>query len=831
MQITIQDLTKSKINKNFIFINGSSCERSEKMRSFFILLLIFTITLSWMSALAQVMGRPPAEYEVDYFPGDGESISANPPAFRWLPMEGVENYFVQYSHSASFDPGSTTMVSNLDITVHIPTEVLQPGTWYWRYGFTRDGNDRFSKTRSFEIPEDAVSFPFIPVEEVISRIPKDRPRLHFSPEQVEEIRSDTGGRFSHITGEVINEAKQILEMNEPLFEEPKMWDEYEDPRMAYVNAWRSMRPYTQRMVTSALAYLYTGDERFAKEAKRRLMHFMEWDIEGSSKATGPTELGMDIAENCPPVFDWIHDMLTVEEREICQEVLAARMHQISYDVHRSRPMETKPFSSHPGRMVGFVVEGSIVLAHDVQEVSDWLDYTLKLLWSTYPAWGKSDGGWHEGISYWTAYMRKMFRVVSELDRLGIPLKEKPFFKNTGYFGLYAAYPTRPTKAFGDSHEFPVDMSQGQLMYNLSSLYQNPYFRWHADVFNISHSSGREAFLYYEPNLNARPPVTLPQSRAFKDVGLVAMHSNMPAPDENVTMIFQSNPFGAVSHNFACQNAFVIEAYGEPLAISTGSRQLHGRPHHSEWMWHTKAHNSILVDNEGQVTRKRSSFGKIIHYEDADDYVYASGDATEAYGGRLERFHRHVLFLRPDYFVIIDDLETSGSLSTFQWLLHSPSEIRVDQSNHIMENRAGNVRLTSRFLVPDDIEFTQHTGFTPQVEDSSIWHNQFHLTASTTKPALSKLFVTVMGVDHTTGKPAEIPASPSTPRKKLVIRQIENPGSLDETLLKAGLLKAKGGIALRLGDDLILWRNINEWKVEADGVISTSQMEVRKGHFK
>jgi hypothetical protein len=795
-----------------------------------IFFLIVSSVLSGMPAYAQQPDRPPAEDEVDYFPGDGETIAANPPAFRWLPVEGINNYFVQYSRSANFQPDSTTKVSNLGLTVHIPTEVLQPGIWYWRYGFTGNEKEVVSKTRSFVIPEDAVVFPFIPVEEVISRIPKDRPRLHFSPKLVEEIRSDADGRFSHITNDVINEAGQILEMNEPLFEEPKMWDEYDDPNMAYVNAWRSMRPYTQRMVTSALAYIYTGEERFALEAKRRLMHFMSWNVEGPSSAIWPTELGMDIAENCPPVFDWIYDILTEKERKICLEVLAARMHQISYDVHRSRPMETKPFSSHPGRMVGFIVEGSIVLAHEVSEVSDWLDYTLKLLWSTYPAWGKSEGGWHEGISYWGGYMRRMFRAVTELDRMGIPLKEKPFFQNTGYFGLYAAYPKRPTRAFGDSHESPVGESHGQLMYNLSTLYRNPWFRWHAEVFGITHSSRREAFLYYDPDLKARSPIDIPQSHVFRDVGLAAMHSNMPDPDNNVTMIFQSNPFGAISHNFASQNAFVIEAYGEPLAISTGARQLHGSPHHRQWMWHTKAHNSILVDNEGQVTRTRNSSGEIINYAEEREYAFVTGDATRAYGGRLDRFHRHILFIRPDYFIIIDDLKTSGKESTFQWLLHSPAEIRVNQEKNLMVNQSGNVRLTSRFLTPGSIEYVQHTGFTPQVVDSLSFQNQFHLTASTREPFISKKFVTVMHVDKTDGPAVEKPGPPSTPRKELEIKNIENVQSLDRGILNARLLEAKGGMAIRLGNDLILWRDQDSWKVEAEGIISTRQIEVRKDFF-
>ncbi len=63
----------------------------------------------------------------------------------------------------------------------------------------QNGTERFSRTRSFEIPEEAVIFPFISADEVISRIPRTRPRINFSPELVEAIRSDTEGRYANIT--------------------------------------------------------------------------------------------------------------------------------------------------------------------------------------------------------------------------------------------------------------------------------------------------------------------------------------------------------------------------------------------------------------------------------------------------------------------------------------------------------------------------------------------------------------------------------------------------------------------------------------------------------
>ena len=783
------------------------------------------------------LDRPPSGQEVRFSPDDGEESATNPPAFIWLPAENINSYIVQYSRSDSFEPGQTATVRDIDMTVYIPTEIMETGTWYWRYGYSDVDGDHFSRIRQFEIPETAVDFPLMPVDEVIARIPEHRPRLYFSPELVDDIRNDDEGQYTHLTTPVVEEAEEILTMNEPLFEEPDPWPE-EDYREMYIEAWRSMRPYTQRMVTSALAYLYTGDERFAEEARRRLMHFMSWDVEGSSSALWPTELGMDIAENATPVFDWIYDTLSEEERQKCKEVLTARMVQINRDVHRARPMEARPYSSHPGRMVGFALEGGIVLAHEAPEARDWLDYTLKLVWSTYPAWGGDEGGWHEGVSYWSGYMRRMVRVVHELDLYGVPLKDKPFFQNTGYFGLYAAYPNRPTRAFGDGHHQPLGTATGVVSYMLSNLYENPYFRWHSEQVGAG-ASGRKAARIYNPELEARSPDELPQSHVFDDVGIVAMHSEMADPDNNVMMLFKSNPFGAMSHNHASQNAFVIEAFGEPLAISSGYRTTHGIPHHREWIWQTKAHNSILVDGEGQVPRQRSSRGEIIDHEEHDDYAYTVGDATEAYGGRLEKFHRHVVFIRPNYFVLIDDVKTAEEDgSTYQWLFHAKKELEVDDENHVVVSRSGNAHLALRFLRPGPLEFTQTTGFDPPTEDPEVAPDQYHLTAATQDPAIVQRFVTVMQVNQNNQPVSDTGTdSNQTTRSEFensgedaLVRTLENRGIgdqqvLDQVLQNSELIEAEGGIAIRVGNDLVLWKEEGRPQVQAAGVISDRRLEV------
>jgi hypothetical protein len=816
------------------------------MKSLTVVFLSLIFTLYTLHG--QVLDRVPLEFyshdydpennEVDYSPQDNDVTATNPPAFIWLPVKEIALYILQFSRDRNFSPEQTTEVNNLDITVHIPTEVMDTGTWYWRYGYTGANGKIFSRIRRFVIPESAINFPLIPVDEFLSRIPKHRPRLYFSPDLVNQIRSDTEGHYSDYTSNIIGQAKKVLEIQESLFPEPDPWPE--DYMSIYEQTWRAMRPYTQRMVTCALAYLYTGDVRFGEEAKRRLLHFMAWDVDGPSSSIWPTELGMDIAENTVPVFDWIYDLLDDEEKELCKETLIARMMQINRDVHRSRPMETRPFSSHPGRMVGFAIEGGIVLAHETPEVRDWIDYTIKLLWSTYPCWGGPEGGWHEGVHYWSAYMNKIIRVVHELDLYGIPLKDKPFFRNTGYFGLYAGYIDRPTAAFGDGHHIPPGASVGNVNYILSKLYNNPYLRWHSNQI-VSNRSGREALRTHSPGLESLSPDDLPQSRLFNDVGLVAMHSNMADPENNVMMLFQSNPFGAISHNHASQNAFVIEAFKEPLAISSGYRQVHGVPHHRQWVWQTKAHNSILVDNEGQVPRRRISNGRIFEYREQDDYLYTAGDATRAYGGRLEKFHRHIIFVRPDYFVIIDDLETSGTLSTYQWLLHAKNEMQVEPEYNTVISTSGNARLSLRFLAPDKLEFKQHTGFDPPVEIPETAPDQFHLSASTINASNKQIFISVLRVDQiqpvkfdTIDKDKEHGADSDL--ENLQIRIIGNKGIIDHDLLNKSineteLINARGGIAIRVGSDLILFKDGSAKKIRAAGTSTKEPAEVKINYFR
>ncbi|MCK4297901.1 MAG: heparinase II/III family protein, partial [Planctomycetes bacterium] len=208
-----------------------------------------------------------------------------------------------------------------------------------------------------------------------------------------------------------------------------------------------------------------------------------------------------------------------------------------------------------------------------------------------------------------------------------------------------------------------------------------------------------------------------------------------APDD-VYLLFKSSPFGAWSHAYADQNTFYLHGFGEPLAICSGYYPWYGSEHHTQWTWQSKAHNSILVDGEGQVAGTRASRGKIDRCVTSEWFDYCRGDAIEAYGGRLTRCFRHVLYVKetdgPGWFVIADDVASSKA-ATFQWLLHALSQMAVDKETRTVMITGQEAHLQVSFLTPEYLVFDQTDQFEPAPEPSEArrsFPNQWHLSAST-----------------------------------------------------------------------------------------------------
>jgi hypothetical protein len=77
--------------------------------------------------LRSQLNRLPGPYEVSRAPVDGQVLTTNPPVFVWLPVEGAEEYVLQYSQDPEFADASTTTVNQSGVARRVSERVPYSG--------------------------------------------------------------------------------------------------------------------------------------------------------------------------------------------------------------------------------------------------------------------------------------------------------------------------------------------------------------------------------------------------------------------------------------------------------------------------------------------------------------------------------------------------------------------------------------------------------------------------------------------------------------------------------------------------------------------------------
>jgi hypothetical protein len=688
-------------------------------------------------AFAADFEATPAPYQTLPRPADGETLVASPPCFVYPATTIRPAYVVEYSREPQFRPETTLRLVS-PYTLAVPTQTLAPGeyVWRWRPGTPDDGAAEWSAVRRFVMPPEVPQVPFPDIEKLVQRLGTLRPRIGVSAAGLPELRLHARERFGADWGAKVRQAAETLG-GKPLLPEPAFLPDAKDPRRIeiYQKTFQATRPFMREMVTLAENYLLTGDELAGQEAKRRLLHVVGWDPRGSTSIGHNDEPATEVVRYCPTVYDRVYGLLSAEERQRCLDCLLIRM-QDMMERWKTRPFEKHPYESHNmGYYLPDLLEASLALVGEAP-VEEMLRYTMLQLWSPfYPPYGGADGGWCEGPSYWawsTSVFARTYRLAEQTT--GVQVQQRSNVRNMAFYKLYGNPPYSRLSPFGDGQESPAGGAETMVL--LAALYENPYAQWYAN-WQRARLGPLDSLLLGKASVTAREPYDLPQGRAFFDVGLATMHTVLPDPNANVTVLLRSSPFGSISHAYADQNAFTLDAYGEPLIIASGYYQLYGHPHHAQWTWQTKASNSVLVNGEGQSTRDWNARGRLAVFQTTTAADYAVGDAHEAYPGRLERFDRRIVFLRPLHsggapVVIIRDDLAAPQPATYQFLLHALEKIDVDAGAQRLTVRRGAARCRVDVLAPQALAFEQNDRFTqPPFRPAP---NQWHLTASTVGPA-------------------------------------------------------------------------------------------------
>jgi hypothetical protein len=472
------------------------------------------------------------------------------------------------------------------------------------------------------------------------------------------------------------------------------------------------RSSAQALNEIAVAYALTGKSEYADRGIDYLERLSHRDFgRNPSKVLGNGEYLDCMAWG----YDVLYDQLTEAQRQMVRQRLDLEAHWLWVQM-RTLSKDTVHgwwSSDHANNWQAVAAGGlgmaALALLGESSDAEMWLTEAIAQTKMLLNHGFDSDGAYFESPMYHKYTMNYMTPFVTALFRAG---RENLFeyrgrvLQKTCLYNLYMMEPTRDHFApFNDGRRLAGNPPQalhpaGSYFARLASVYRDGLLCWLFDnmfgtgrrfpVWNFQHGHP-DAVVWYDDTVPVEHPDTstrLALARYWPEHGRIALRTGWSDPD-GILFAMECGEYG--SHGHADQGSFILTAYGEHLVDDIG---------YGGWEATSEAHSVVLIDGEGQ--RKNGMLGSINDFVHTETMDYFEADSTRAYSTKdspTQLVKRHVLFMRPDYFVIVDELRKNDQPHLYEWLLHSrvepattdiqirePDEIRFQGDNAALEIR-------------------------------------------------------------------------------------------------------------------------------------------------
>lgn len=683
------------------------------------------------------------------WPSGGAVVEVNPPSLLWPPVKRKNiRYRVQLSQDPHFPLNKTVRSDVLPWAMFNPHTKLACGKWHWRYEVLRDEDvQNVSKIYSFTVPDSARIFVSPSVKQMLAACPKKRPRVLITSEELTDFRRRV--KNSQQAESIVNAADKFIGRQPPAEDSaiPRRKGKNAFERKNYAK-WAS-KALGNRLSAStgtlARAYIITGDKKYGRQAVRYALHVVKFDPDGltsykvSDFADGTCLRSMALA------YDSCFDLLTPEEKIKLQDAIAVRAGRM-FSRWRNN-LETKVFSAHIWQhILHEFTEAAFAALGEIDEAELWASYVYELWLARVPLLGGNDGGWANGNSYFGTNFVTLISIPTFFEQLTkVDFFSHPWYRNTIYYMIYTWPPRSAPDGFGDGCEKQHLPPLSRLAFAdiLGRKFNDRYAGWYvreslqpqqSSLQNDSSQKWHRLRAGYKSPALSRSSFDLPQARLFRDIGVVAMHKDLADASNNLMLAFRSSPFGSFNHAHANQNSFNILFGGERLFSNSGYYIAYADDHFKSWYKHSRGHNTVLIDNKGQLMGKPDGYGWIARYLHGQRITYCLGDASNAYGDAgLTLFRRHIIFLRSSIVVIYDELEADHP-AQWSWLLHCPEKISSNPSDNCLMAAVPSARSKINFFASVPLSFDVHDRFDPPalnwrnrtsggktIEYSNQWH--------------------------------------------------------------------------------------------------------------
>ena len=205
----------------------------------------------------------------------------------------------------------------------------------------------------------------------------------------------------------------------------------------------------------------------------------------------------------------------------------------------------------------------------------------------------------------------------------------------------------------------------------------------------------------------------PISCALPNAGFYVMRTNWT--EEARYLLFDCGPYGG-PHGHEDKLSIEVYAYGQSFIVDAGSYSYDPNDPFRTYFVGSEGHNTILVDRCSQVRRWHQANlnpergpGPTATWISRPDFDYVVASYDEGYGAFSLRkpkdahlitdvIHtRHVLFVKPDYWLVVDRLQAAEP-HNYQVLFHTPPNVTasIDIENRV---RLAASNEASLYLIP------------------------------------------------------------------------------------------------------------------------------------
>lgn len=669
-----------------------------------------------------------------------EEAESNPPLIHWYGHPDAASYRVHLFND-QYDQTWETPISS-----YTPAESLEKGLYQVQItALDEDGQAVGEPAKVlFRMERDPLGEP-IDMNNITFDPGK---KLVYTEETIDRLKNDASlERYREI---VLEDAAAVPENLKGGLKEPARY-----PDLVWeFQTWHKNNQYCvqiERAVLSNLtAYVITGDDQFKQTAIDYLNQVSTWDPTGATGVWENDHSAMALMNALAVGYDTLRGELDEADRAAWRAAIAARTADLYGLLNPMVMKETSagqmndPFNNHPWFSNSAMGLGALALMGEDERASDWLSTAAQLYWGMFLSKGGRDGGWHEGIDYWSYSLFFVFQFADALKNAAdVDLYKHPFLKNTAFFKIYVHPPVGGYVPFGDCKHHAPNAFDKMIMMRFASEYDDPLAWKYVDAIDDPIKDARYSvysMLWSDRTGADKPLPELPLAKHFEDIGWVVSNNKVFEEEGQILFAMRSGKFFGrnFGHTHADLNSFILTAGGDKLLWDAGYYDSYLSPHHRNYSRLSKAHNTILIDGVGQVVHIAGLDGAITNYKVDGNDLYVTGDASDPfiYGGRHIRFVRDIEFKEHKELVVRDDIFVR-ELANISFLLHSVFPIVFDPGSKTIQITGEHYELSGTFETDEPVEATLTDVFDPKptltskvLDEDEQYPKQYHLELKT-----------------------------------------------------------------------------------------------------